>query len=335
MKPALIVLLLSSVVCAQRVDRYWGSFNVGSVALSAGPDNGGSENTITTNEGILNLNAVIKVEEAQRSAFAQNSTFEWVGLDAVGNVELLNQPNLTFEGRSSERFDSGGFEIDLNPFSPSVWASNHFAFPVGPYEFDGLYQSVSDETSFRFSTDEASAVFSTGVSSSRVEQLSEFSIWTPQVSELDFSDYPEIVTARYEPNEFEIVYVTNGGPQSVSTAFVDFEPKDVIELENNFKFNSVSFQHGVGGVANFIHTPTGDANNDGQVGFDDFLILSTNFGQQNARWIDGDFDGDAHVAFSDFLGMSENFGGVVAAVPEPSGFSLALVALMGLRRRQR
>jgi len=71
-------------------------------------------------------------------------------------------------------------------------------------------------------------------------------------------------------------------------------------------------------VANFIHTPTGDANNDGQVGLDDFLILSTNFGQQNASWIDGDFDGDAHVAFYDFLGMSENFGGVVAAVPEPS-----------------
>lgn len=77
------------------------------------------------------------------------------------------------------------------------------------------------------------------------------------------------------------------------------------------------------------HTPTGDADNDGTVGFADFLILSQNFGQPEAVWAQGDFDMDGEVAFSDFLGLSSNFGKVLAAPPVPEPNS-GLVFAVGL-----
>ena len=51
---------------------------------------------------------------------------------------------------------------------------------------------------------------------------------------------------------------------------------------------------------------------------DDFLLLSAGFGTTAAaKWEDGDFDDDGAVGFSDFLGLSANFGvSTVNAVPE-------------------
>ena len=77
----------------------------------------------------------------------------------------------------------------------------------------------------------------------------------------------------------------------------------------------------------------GDADLNDEVNFVDFLILSENFGQEGT-WREGDFDGDGTVGFSDFLALSENFGGSAeasaAAVPEPTGLSIALFGLLGL-----
>ena len=52
----------------------------------------------------------------------------------------------------------------------------------------------------------------------------------------------------------------------------------------------------------------GDANLDGAVSFDDFLILSTHFGAVDAVFIEGDFDENEVVNFTDFLILSANFG---------------------------
>ena len=53
----------------------------------------------------------------------------------------------------------------------------------------------------------------------------------------------------------------------------------------------------------------GDASLDDEVAFEDFLILSANFGKEtDAIWQDGDFNEDGSVDFADFLLLSANFG---------------------------
>lgn len=74
-------------------------------------------------------------------------------------------------------------------------------------------------------------------------------------------------------------------------------------------------------------TNFGDANLDGIVGFEDFLLLSGAF-DKAVGWARGDTDGNLFVDFTDFLKLSANFGKgelfeSAAAVPEPSGASLA------------
>ena len=77
----------------------------------------------------------------------------------------------------------------------------------------------------------------------------------------------------------------------------------------------------------------GDTNFDGEVKFDDFLVLAENFGDAGG-WEQGDFSGDGQIRFQDFLSLAENFGGAAnasaAAVPEPRGISIALFGLLGL-----
>ena len=57
-----------------------------------------------------------------------------------------------------------------------------------------------------------------------------------------------------------------------------------------------------------IPTPSADANDDGSTDLQDFLILASNFGKEDAVFADGDFDGDGRVSFLDFLVLAENFG---------------------------
>ena len=52
----------------------------------------------------------------------------------------------------------------------------------------------------------------------------------------------------------------------------------------------------------------GDIDLDRSVTFDDFLLLSSQFGKNNASYADGDLNGDALVNFDDFLVLSQNFG---------------------------
>lgn len=87
----------------------------------------------------------------------------------------------------------------------------------------------------------------------------------------------------------------------------------------------------------------GDINGDGLVSFPDFLVLSSNFGQDTTEGHSaGDINCDGTVSFPDFLVLSSNFGNTVASeaanVPEPATgilIALATVSTCCLRRRRR
>jgi len=78
----------------------------------------------------------------------------------------------------------------------------------------------------------------------------------------------------------------------------------------------------------------GDADLDGDVDLNDFVLLKINFGAGGAGWAQGDFNGDKDVDLDDFVLMKNNFGS--AAVPEPAVAALlacgASVFRLGRRR---
>ena len=61
-------------------------------------------------------------------------------------------------------------------------------------------------------------------------------------------------------------------------------------------------------VLDALNTLPGDLDGNGDVSFDDFLVLSANFGQGAASYADGNIDLMDGVAFADFLILSDNFG---------------------------
>ncbi|MDB5334104.1 MAG: hypothetical protein JWP03_5255 [Phycisphaerales bacterium] len=96
----------------------------------------------------------------------------------------------------------------------------------------------------------------------------------------------------------------------------------------------------------------GDANFDGHVDFNDFLILQRNFGHADMHWSTGNFVGDPTIDFNDFLALQRNFGhnsltsqqaaevaafaaDPTASVPEPASLALAGFGALGLLARRR
>lgn len=60
------------------------------------------------------------------------------------------------------------------------------------------------------------------------------------------------------------------------------------------------------GPPDFAH-----ADENGRVGFADFLALASNFGRVDAAFADGDFNGDNKVDFTDLRLLIENFGRII------------------------
>ena len=94
--------------------------------------------------------------------------------------------------------------------------------------------------------------------------------------------------------------------------------------------------------------PPGDANSDQIVNAADYTIWANGFDTPGGGLENGDFDEDNHVDAADYTTWANNFGtdlssttqAATSAVPEPSTFTLTVLALIGLiaygwRRRRR
>ena len=86
----------------------------------------------------------------------------------------------------------------------------------------------------------------------------------------------------------------------------------------------------------------GDANLDGVIDTEDFVILATHFAQAGQNWLTADFNHDGVVNALDFNAIAANFGSVAISaplplgtnVPEPFGAGLFLLGLVVRRRRK-
>jgi len=76
----------------------------------------------------------------------------------------------------------------------------------------------------------------------------------------------------------------------------------------------------------------GDANLDGHVDLNDFVLLKQNWGA-GTTWGQGDFDGDGTVDLDDFLILKQHFARSI--VPEPATLSLLVIGATGIVRRRR
>jgi hypothetical protein len=81
----------------------------------------------------------------------------------------------------------------------------------------------------------------------------------------------------------------------------------------------------------FLYWPPGDADLDGDVDLDDFVLLKINFGT-GSTWGQGDFDGDGNVDLDDFVILKNNFG--TTTLPEPTTLALLGIGAAALVRRR-
>ena len=92
----------------------------------------------------------------------------------------------------------------------------------------------------------------------------------------------------------------NGGPGGYG--IVSFAEDDIGEL-----YMTALFQGRVYAIVPDAPLTPGDANGDGKVDLEDFVILRNNFGN-SGNFDDGDFNGDGTVDLEDFVILRNNFG---------------------------
>ena len=146
------------------------------------------------------------------------------------------------------------------------------------------------------------------------------------------------------------VLVSNTYPVGPTTSLVD--DTLTISLPDNYSTTT-----GNTTTLKMALTLPGDANLNGAVDFNDFLVLQNNFGAPNTSFAQGNFNGDGLTDFNDFLILQNNFGQSIAgtataltasqaaamtafaqtsgAVPEPSALALIGLASLACLRRAR
>ena len=131
----------------------------------------------------------------------------------------------------------------------------------------------------------------------------------------DFTVFDDMLYFRARSSESNAeVWVTDGTADGthvlaeVNPGGAGSSPHEIVATSNHLFFTAIDGFHGRELWALEREEKPADFDQDGEVGFSDFLILSLNFGKTEARFADGDADGDQEVTFADFLVLSEHFG---------------------------
>lgn len=110
-----------------------------------------------------------------------------------------------------------------------------------------------------------------------------------------------------------------GATQDIDLAIASLENIEsdayefLVEYENGGEDEQIAFTAMLEVTEDSMRIP-GDTNNDMEVNFADFLVMSGNFNQEvTDGYKSGDFDNSGSVDFSDFLQVSNNFGKSFAA----------------------
>ena len=254
---------------------------------------------------------------------------DWIGAD----TRTGNGGNGDFDGEVGDPTRML-FTLSGIPAGEYNWVSFHHdtEFMHGRYWFD--YSNDGGETFQPVGDREFRITKSNPAPSNPPSDVDVSSGFDENFEPIDLKDLPSTVDFDFTATGEDIVMqFTPLSEIAVHTQFV---------AVNGFQLTQTSAAEPVipGVVAPICDPNTqGDLDGDGTVGFPDFLILSSNFGQEVASHEMGDIDCSGDVAFADFLTLSNNFGNPVGAqaVPEPTSISLMIFALAGLActRRKR
>lgn len=213
---------------------------------------------------------------------------------ASSGVFISADGGQTWLDRSDPRMLYWTQHITVDPHDPtqSTWYAGVYSGWGGPAnDLGGLYRTTNRGTTWEFLYG-SHRVSSATVSPTNAEELyltteSEGLIYSGNLSDptptfarvagMNFATPKRVIYNPYDPTE---VWVTTFGGQ-LWIGSTETRPDAVT---------------------------AGDFNADGQVAFDDFLILSANFGTNVEPRTSGDADGNGRVEFADFLVLSKNFG---------------------------
>ena len=113
------------------------------------------------------------------------------------------------------------------------------------------------------------------------------------------------IVATLEPGTY-YVCISGKGHGAVNPDYSDYGSIGAYSVEGTLPTAQPSIETTTDQTS--VDQIPGDTNGDGVVSFQDFLILSQNFGTTDAAFADGDFDGNGTVGFEDFLILAQNFG---------------------------
>ena len=143
------------------------------------------------------------------------------------------------------------------------------------------------------------------------------------------------VRIQRDGQQLSIEFKENAHKLTIPLVNVDCNASRVVEPADVGCSNSSN----IGPLLSLLDLALGDFDLNGSVEFQDFLILSSNFGnlEQAGVYTNGDSDLNGAIEFQDFLNLAANFGTTSQAttVPEPDACVLLLASLLARHRRVR